>query len=96
MKESEKNKEYIAGNLWMTKDKVIGVGNFNLHSRYSTAKFSIEQLKKAIKICEELDGDDMDIAIANDSPLIFGKLKKEKGKREIAGVAIANRIDVEA
>jgi len=76
---------------------IAGIGAFELKGYSVLVSVSVDYLKRAIKIIEELHKGEKDIsvdlAIAKDSPLVIGRYHREEGK--ISGIAIAPRVDEE-
>jgi len=72
-------------------ETVSGIGSFKIDlAETKLVKISIGYLKKAIKILETLDRNEIAIAIRSDFPLILGEFDKDK--KTISGVVIAPRI----
>jgi len=74
---------------------IIGIGAFELRGYTIVMRVSLDYLKRTMKILEELHKGERDIsvdlAIAENSPLVIGSYNKEEGK--ISGIAIAPRVD---
>ena len=73
---------------------IAGIGAFKLEGYSVVMSVSLDYLKRAVKIIEELHKGEkdigVDIAVCDDYPLVIGKYDKEKG--EMSGIAIAPRI----
>jgi len=76
---------------------IVGIGAFELKGYSVLVSVSVDYLKRAIKIIEELHKGEKDIsvdlAIAKGYPLVIGGYNREEGK--ISGIAIAPRVDEE-
>jgi hypothetical protein len=91
-KTSEPKEKYgIVSPYLLDKDSVIGLGTMIVPPDAILVRFGTDYLKKAIKIVEELDADEITFCIKTDYPLVMGNYNKEK--KHITGVMVAPRCD---
>jgi len=92
----DKEFEYINGVLETDGSRIMGIGTAGIKG-YSVVKISIDYLERAIKMLKLLHKGEsnpaVDIAVADDLPLIIGKYSRETNS--IAGIAIAPKIESE-
>jgi len=76
---------------------IAGIGAFELKGYSVVMSVSLDYLKRAIKMIEILHKGEkdvsIDIAIAEDYPLIIGKYNKKN--RKMSGIVIAPRVENE-
>lgn len=90
----EPKKEYmkILPKSILTDSRAItGIGTMTIQKNYTTVNIDLAYLKKAIRFMEELERDEVTLAIGKDMPLIIGKKEGD----EISGIIIAPKIDEE-
>jgi len=72
---------------------VIAIGNVTINDNWRATKVSLELLRRAVKIVDELRTDEgsVTVAITKDYPLLMGAVKDS----EFSGVVIAPRVSNE-
>jgi len=90
----DKEIKYVNEALETDRSRVMGIGTAEIKG-YSVVKISIDYLERAIKMLKLLHKGELnpsvDIAVADDLPLIIGEYCKETSS--IAGIAIAPKIE---
>ncbi len=70
---------------------VMGIGAMHVTNDYVVSRFSLEYLKKAVKIAEEMGQDSLDFCVAKDK--IIGLGKYDRKKKICSGIVVAPRIE---
>ena len=72
------------------KSLCLGIGSAKLSGDWVKSRFTIDLIKKAMKVLEALGEDTVDIVFTKDHPVIFGTIKE--GRKTVAGVIVAPRV----